>query len=389
MADHDPPPPGADQTPPGGPPPPGWPPPGDAPEYGAAYGGRHAGGHAGHGAASGPTTGGTPGAAPPQHGIPWGRPLHKPGTVPLRPLTLTDFFDGAFTTIRRNPRATIGVAVLVTAGFMVLPAMIAIVLGVTGQMAGVDTTGDSSPFADAGVTTANSIASIFGFLAGIVVTGLVTPVVTRAVIGDRLTAGQAWQQAKGRLVRLLGLALLEGALFVVVVGVPVLLVVLFGVAVSDNGTAVVLTVLVGLVVVLLALCAALAIHVRWFQLAAPVVVVERRGVFEALRRSGRLARGQFWRILGVFLLAFLATVIVNQVIAVPFALLGAALAFGLQSGAGTVGLLLSSNVASVLSGAIVGPFAGAIAVLQYVDQRFRKEGFDIELVNHVQSRRQS
>ena len=39
--------------------------------------------------------------------------------VPLRPLTLTDFFDGAFTTIRRNPRATIGVAALVTAGFMV------------------------------------------------------------------------------------------------------------------------------------------------------------------------------------------------------------------------------------------------------------------------------
>ena len=74
---------------------------------------------------------------------------------------------------------------------------------------------------------------------------------------------------------------------------------------------------------------------------------------------------------------------------VPFALLGAGLAFGLDNGGGTVGLLLSSNVASVLSGAIIGPFAGAIAVLQYVDQRFRKEGFDIELVNHVQSRRQS
>ena len=33
----------------------------------------------------------------------------------------------------------------------------------------------------------------------------------------------------------------------------------------------------------------------------------------------------------------------------------------------------------MLSGAIIGPFAGAIAVLQYFDQRFRKEGFDIEL----------
>jgi len=386
MTDHDPPPPGAGQTPPGGPPagppPPGWPPPGDAPEYRVGHG-------AAPGAAGGSALAGGLGRQPPQRGIPWGRPLHKPGTVPLRPLTLTDFFDGAFTTIRRNPRATIGVAAVVTAGFMALPALIAIVLGITGQMAGLDTSGDSSPFADAGITTANSIASIFSFLAGIVVTGLVTPVVTRAVIGDRLTAGQAWQQAKGRLLRLLGLALLEGLLFVAVVGVPVLLVILFAVAFSDSAAGLVLAVLLGLFVVLLALCAALAIHVRWFQLAAPIVVVERRGVFEALGRSGRLAQRQFWRILGVFLLAFLATVIVNQVIAVPFALLGAGLAFGLDNGGGTVGLLLSSNVASVLSGAIIGPFAGAIAVLQYVDQRFRKEGFDIELVNHVQSRRQS
>ena len=66
------------------------------------------------------------------------------------------------------------------------------------------------------------------------------------------------------------------------VGVPVLLVILFGVAVSDSAAGLVLAVLLGLFVVLLALCAALAIHVRWFQLAAPVVVVERRGVFEAL-----------------------------------------------------------------------------------------------------------
>ncbi len=108
MTDHDPPPPGAGQTPAGGPPP-GWPPPGDAPEYRAGHA-------AAPGAAGGPAMAGGLGRQPPQHGIPWGRPLHKPGTVPLRPLTLGDFFDGAFTTIRRNPRATIGVAALVTAG---------------------------------------------------------------------------------------------------------------------------------------------------------------------------------------------------------------------------------------------------------------------------------
>lgn len=381
MTDHDqpPPPPGA------GPPPPGWPPPGEASEYAGRPGGPEAAGWAGP---SGAGPGGPHGS--PAYGIPLGRPLHKPGTVPLRPLTLSDIFDGAFTTIRRNPKATIGVAALVTVGFMLLPVLVTIVLGLTGQVAGFNGTDSTSPFQNAAVTVANLISGLFGFLAGIVVTGLIVPVVTRATIGEKITAGAAWQQAKGRLVRLLLLSLLEGLVAVVVLGVPITLAVLFGFAVGrDSGGGLVVAILLGIAIAIAAVCAMLAIHIKWFQLAAPVVVVERRGVFAALSRSGRLVKGQFWRILGIYLLTLLATTILNQFIGVPFAIVGAGLALGFPGAAGTVGLLLSSNIASVISGAIIGPFAGAVAVLQYLDQRFRKEGFDIELINHVQSRRQA
>ena len=285
--------------------------------------------------------------------------------VPLRPLTLGDFFDGAFTTIRRNPRATVGLAALVTAGFMVVPALVAIVLGRHRPAdPGSTPTGDRRPRRSPtpAITTGQprSRRSSASWPA-IVVTGLVMPVVTRAVLGRTAHRGRGLAAGQGRLLRLLGLALLDGLVCAAVVGVPVLLVVLLGVGRLDSTAGLVLVVLLGLLVVLLALCAALAIHVRWFLLAAPTLVLERRGVFASLRRGSRLSRGQFWRLLGIFLLAFLATVIVSQVIAVPFALLGAGLRVRPARAAGHASALLLALQRRLRrsSGAIIGPFTGA------------------------------
>src|SRR5687768_15350323 len=46
---------------------------------------------------------------------------HKPGALPLRPLTLGNIYDAAFRIIRFNPKATVGSAVLVTAVAMLIP----------------------------------------------------------------------------------------------------------------------------------------------------------------------------------------------------------------------------------------------------------------------------
>ena len=52
---------------------------------------------------------------------------HKPGAIPLRPLTLGNIYDGAFRIIRFNPKATVGAAALVTAVAMVLPILVSTV----------------------------------------------------------------------------------------------------------------------------------------------------------------------------------------------------------------------------------------------------------------------
>ncbi|MGI9156874.1 MAG: hypothetical protein ACR2FG_09590 [Marmoricola sp.] len=309
--------------------------------------------------------------------------------MPLRPLTLADFFDGAFATIRRNPKATIGMGALVTTAFMLVPIIGALVFAGTGQLTGglggMDSTDSAQgpTFGDVSVVVASAVSALFSFLANIVVAGLIVPVVTRAAIGEYISPGTAWRKARGRLLPLVGLALVEMVVLTLVVLVPVALAILLGVAVNSPFLSIGLGIAVGLAGVL----AALAIHTRYFQLAAPTLVVESRGVFGSVARAGRLSRASFWRILGTFLLVLIATYVVGQIITVPFSILGVVLAAVSPGSGGLTGLLLSSNVATIVSGAVIAPFTGAVAVLQYLDQRFRKEGFDIELINHVQARR--
>lgn len=374
MTDHDPPPPGDQPGHPAGEPPgagqappPGWPPAGT-------------GGYARSGPGSYGPAGGSPYAAP------LGRPLHKPGTVPLRPLTLSDFFDGAFATIRRNPRSTIGMGALVTTGFMLVPIIGALVLAGTGALTGgleTDAGSSSMTFGDISLVVASLVSGVFSLLANIVVAGLIVPVVTRASIGEYISTSAAWKQVRGRLLRLVGLALVEMVAFLLVVGLPVVVAILIGRGLGSTFAAIALGIVLGFV----GLLAGVAMHTRWFQLAAPTLVVEKRGILGSIARAGRLSRGSFWRILGTLLLVAVATYVVSQIITVPFSLLGVGVAAASPNSGGLIGLLLSSNVATIVSGALVAPFTGAVAVLQYLDQRFRKEGFDIELINHVQSRR--
>src|SRR6195952_2332373 len=189
------------QFPPPGPPPP--PPPGD-----------------GAGAPG-------PGVPPPGYGVPppWGPPVHQPGVVPLRPLTLGDMFGGSTLTIRRNPAATVGMAALVRLVFMLVPVVVTLVLGFGDHLPSFDLNDQGSgSMGGLGVNAANTAASlasgVFSALAGIIVTGLVMRVVEQAVIGRRLTAGAAWHAARGRLLALLGLSLLSGLIATLVVALP-------------------------------------------------------------------------------------------------------------------------------------------------------------------------
>src|SRR5205823_2675989 len=60
----------------------------------------------------------------------------KPGVIPLRPLGVSELLDGAFTSIRRNPRATLGIAaILLTVSGVVTTALAAALIHSVGPVA--------------------------------------------------------------------------------------------------------------------------------------------------------------------------------------------------------------------------------------------------------------
>lgn len=327
-----------------------------------------------------------PGPPPPPPGAPWGQPgtppwgppVQQPGVVPLRPLLLGDLFGGALQTVRRNPAGTIGLAAIVTFVFMLLPTLGTLALGAGGNLPSLLSEDSGSlDGGDVGFLGSLAVSAVFQLLSALVVTGLIVRIVEAAVVGERMDAGGAWRRSRGRLVPLLGLTVLVALGLSLVLGLPIALGVVVGVLASSTPLAVGLGILGGLV----GLVGCAFLYTRFVLLAAPVLVLEGRGVVASLTRAGQLSRGQFWRLFGIYLLTGLLTGIVSQVVAIPFAVLGVVGALTLPESWAVASLLLSSNLGTVLTGALVGPFSAAVLALQYYDQRFRKEGLDIQLLH--------
>lgn len=359
------PPPGApDGMPPPGPPLGYWPPPG----------------------AQGPIPNGptpippTPGGPAPLGQTAWGPPVHQPGVVPLRPLTLGDLLGGALQTVRANPKATVGIAAVVTFGFMLIPMLGTLLLGIGGGLPTFELVPEESSgmnTGDIGLLISTGVSAVFSLLASIVVTGLIVRVVEQALVGAKISAGEAWQLSKSRLLPLLGLTVLVGVGLTLVLLVPIAVGIAFGIVLDNT----LLTVLLGILGGFLGVAGSVFLFTRYVLLAAPSLVLEGHGVFASLRRAAQLSHGQFWRLFGIYLLTNLITSFVGQVIAIPFSILGVGLMFVVPESWALASMLLATNIATVLTGALIGPFNAAVLALQYYDQRFRKEGLDIQLLN--------
>ena len=352
------------------PPPPGWVPSG-APAPGPPPPG-HAPGRVG---------GLPPGYVPPA--AVYGPPVHKPGVVALRPLGLGDFFDGAFKTIRGNPTAMVGLAALVTTAFLVVPTVVTLLLAAAGHLT-LDlrpdpASGAVSALDSAAASAMSGLGRLFGVFATVVLNGMLVHVVAEAVLGRRTSIAEAWRVTRGRMLRLVGLTLLDVLMWTLLVAAPVLLAVLAGAR-----TGVAAGFVVGVPLLLVALASGLFVQVRFFQLAAPALVLERTGVRTALRRAGQLSRGQWWRLFGILLLTGLVVGVAGQVVAVPLALVGAAGPALFPGTAGALVMVLTSYLSQILVGAVTTPFMSAVTALQYVDQRIRKEGLDVELIAATQ-----
>src|SRR4029077_6950075 len=132
-----PPPPGYGGPPPRYRPPPGYPPPGRSPPPGYPPPGhpppRHP--HPGYPPPGYPPPGCPPPGYPPWYGPPPGVQALKPGVIPLRPLSLSDIFNGAVSYIRPNPKATRGWTPIVVVAAQIVALIFSLgPLAVTGEL---------------------------------------------------------------------------------------------------------------------------------------------------------------------------------------------------------------------------------------------------------------
>lgn len=360
--------------PPAGYPPPGYPPPGyPPPGYQQPYQQPgHPPGYPQPGFA--PPGHQSPGYPPTGHG-PYGAGVLKPGVIPLRPLTLSDIFNGAINYIRRNPRATLGLtaAVVIAAQIIALVLQVLIPLVATGSV-DPTLTGETVSTGDVVAFTASSlVGSVTTALAAIVLSGMLTVVVGRAVFGADITVGEAWQRVKGRLPALLGFTVLEALAIVAVIAIVALVI---AVAAAAGGAAA--GFLVGAPLVIAAILG-IAYVATMLIFTPALIVLEQLGVLDAAKRSFALIRNDFWRVLGIWLLAALATAVIAGAVGVPFSFGGQLLATSMGSNAGALTGLVLIAIGGAIGQILTAPFSAGVIVLLYTDRRIRAEAFDLVL----------
>jgi hypothetical protein len=291
--------------------------------------------------------------------------MHRPGVIPLRPLTLGDIFGGALSTMRRNPEATLGMSVVVM-GVVLLPSLlISLGLGALTRLSPEDISlvGIFLP----------SLLSIFATLA---LSGFIIYVVSEAALGDKVGLGQTWAAVRGRIPALVGVTLLATLALLGIAGVVLAPTLVLAAAVGE--VAGVLLVVLGMV--------ALVVLMVWvgvrLALASAPVVLERTGPLRGIGRSWSLTSGrQFWRVLGILLLSQLLASIFASVVATPVQLLLTGLTATATDDLAVMstGLVVVQHLVQFVTSVIVTPFTAGVTALLYLDQRIRREGLDLRM----------
>ena len=304
---------------------------------------------------------------------------HKPGAIPLRPLRLGDLYDGAFKIIRFNPKATVGSSVIVSSVAMLIPVIVTAILSLTiGLSVESLDEGETQTAEVVGVVAAYGalvLGSMLQWLGMIFVTGMNAHVAAAAAVGRRLSLGEAWGATRGKRWRLVGMTLLLAAVSLLIIGVLVGLIVLLAFTV-DTLAAVLISILLGS----LTLVGFVFLWIRVYYLAVPPLMLEPIGVFAALGRAWNLTRRQFWRTFGIALLTAIIANIAGGIISAPIGIVGQLVMVADPGGTGFFWFIVGNSLATVIGSALVSPFITTVTSLQYIDQRIRKEAYDVELM---------
>jgi Membrane domain of glycerophosphoryl diester phosphodiesterase len=168
-----------------------------------------------------------------------------------------------------------------------------------------------------------AVAGVIGVLVTQVLTGAITRAAAGSLVGDRLTASEAFRYGFARLGSIILVGLLVG---LIVAGGLLLFIIpglIFGVKLA---------------------------------VSIPSLVVENRRGTDAISRSWNLTTGHFWHVLGTYIVAAIIAAIVS----------------GVLTSLGGENWFVRGLLASVAA-IITTPFTALVLVLIYIDLRVRKE----------------
>jgi hypothetical protein len=310
----------------------------------------------------------------------------KPGVVPLRPLAVGELLDGAFTTIRRYPAATLGFAavVMLVVETVQVASSYYLLNGVSN-----DVNVNSSTFGSGSDAFANGINDFFARTATVeiivlvvtlvatsLLSGVLAVIVGQGVLGRPMSLGQAWQATRTRVWQLLGatlLVLLIGLGIVIVGALPGALIAVAGAQAAGIGLAALGAFAASIFAVYITIS---------LSFTTPALMLEKQGILASMSRSRVLVKGSWWRVFGILLLSGIIASVVAGIIGVPFAVLGggfSGILSGNQSGQFAFTALLLSGIGGLIGATLVRPFAAGVIALLYLDRRMRAEALDLTL----------
>ncbi|MEU1378004.1 glycerophosphoryl diester phosphodiesterase membrane domain-containing protein [Streptomyces triculaminicus] len=307
----------------------------------------------------------------------------QPGVVPLRPLSVGEILDGAFSAARRHWRTALGVSFVVAASTQAVGTVVTgLWLRNLPDVSDLDETTPVREWLDAVVKDlgGTAVMALVGLVGSVFAAAMLTFVVSRAVLGRPVTAREAWARTRPHLGSMAGLfclmPLLVGGVFAVGL-LP------GGLIVASGAEGPGLLALAAGAIAAIVLAAWLWVR---YSLAAPALVLEKQGAIASMRRSAKLVRGSGWRILGIQLLATLLVFMIGTVVQVPATIIGLFtsvdlenLSGGFQSGSMSWSYLIISGISATISSTIALPITSGVTALLYMDQRIRRESLDIEL----------
>jgi hypothetical protein len=298
----------------------------------------------------------------------------------LRPLGVGEVLDGAFTTIRRYPAATLGLAAAVMLVVEVIQVLANYYLlhGVAQNhvtATGTVTNGDYA----ARLFTADGLVLIVTFWATVLLTGMLTVVVGQAALGRPMGIRQAWEGTRPLIWRLIGATILIGLVTLgatLVAAIPGAVVLVFGVAAGSTGV-----VVLGVVLIAVSTLVTTIYVVNLLIFTTPALILEKLPVVAALRRSRALVRSSWWRIFGIALLAQIIAGVIGGIITIPFEIAGGygSLLSGHPAEQYRFVPLLLTGIGGLISATLVRPFSAGVIALLYIDRRMRAEALDLTL----------